>query len=182
MFIVYFSFNFTLFHLRAVCPTLPRLPTVSHIRPAFPLLVHAYPARGVDSFYVLTVCQSHLTVAYISRRPMALNLDKSSVIYRTASASVAAIFSPFHFIPSAKLPSCQAAELGFAFVLQFATWRDVLKIQLWERTKASFHFHLSLQLSFLLSCCFFFSLSLSLSLVLSLSCPFGALPVNSARK
>lgn len=120
MFIVYFSFNFTLFHLRAVCPTLPRLPrlpTVSHIRPAFPLLVHAYPARGVDSFYALTVCQSHLTVAYISRRPMALNLDKSSVIHRIASASVAAIFSPFHFIPSAKLPSCRT-WLRFCFTIR----------------------------------------------------------------
>lgn len=114
MFIVYFSFNFTLFHLRAVCPTLPphspahslTYKPLPHIPPV-PLLLHAYPARRVDSFYALTVCQSHLTVAYISMRPMALNLDKSSVIQRIASASAAAIFSPFpfHFIPSAKLPN-----------------------------------------------------------------------------
>lgn len=85
MFIVYFSFNFTLFHLRAVCPTIPRTSHTPHSLPHTARtppsgLCIPCPACGVDSFYALTVCQSHLTVAYISRRPMALNLDKSSVI------------------------------------------------------------------------------------------------------
>lgn len=89
MFIIYFSFNFTLFHHWTVHPTLP-LPPAPHV----------YPARGafrqVDSF------QSHRAISSLWFTVLTLTSSET----RGQRWLLLVYTLPFHSI-------CQAAELGF---------------------------------------------------------------------